>query len=84
MNVTEPAGVPDPGAVTETEASNVTVSPGTEGLAEEFSAVDVFATVTDWLWGPDDDGLNLLGSDGVKEVVTVYGDLDAIKALVWH
>jgi hypothetical protein len=84
MNLTEPEGAPKPGGATETEALNVTVSPGTEGLSEELSAVDVFAAVTGWLNGNDDDPLNLLGSDGVKELVIVYGDLDATNALVWH
>jgi hypothetical protein len=84
MNLTEPEGVPEPGVATETEALKVTVSSSTDGLSEELSEVDVFATVTGWLKGNDDDALNLLGSDGVKELVIVYGDLDATNAFVWH
>ena len=84
MNVTEPDGAPDPGGATETIALNVTASPNTDALSEELNAVDVLATVTDWLRSPDDDTVNLLGSDGVKELLMVYGDPDAANAFVWH
>jgi hypothetical protein len=71
MNVTEPDGVPEPGGATDTEALKVTLSPNAEGLSEEFSAVEVFAIVTGWLQGADDEAVNWLGSDGVKEPVMV-------------
>ena len=46
LKVTVPIGVPDPGAVAATVAVKVTDWPNAEGLAEEATAVVVFAVFT--------------------------------------
>ena len=43
MNVTVPAGVPDPGGAAETVAVKITGWPNTEGLTDELTVVEVFA-----------------------------------------
>lgn len=46
LNVTVPAGVPEPGDTTATEAVNVTDWPKTEGLTLDVREVVVDATLT--------------------------------------
>src|SRR5688572_26633770 len=50
INVTVPEGVPPPGGVALTVASNVTASPKVEGLLEEVTAVDVAARLIVSVW----------------------------------
>lgn len=46
LNVTEPEGVPAPGADTDTVAVKINVCPTTAGLADELTAIVVFALFT--------------------------------------
>lgn len=48
LNVTVPAGDPAPGETTLTVAVKVTSCPKTDGFAEEFNTVNVFAAFTVW------------------------------------
>jgi len=51
-NVTEPVGVPLPGAFAVTVAVNVTDWPKTDGLAEETTEVVVLSWLTVWVSVP--------------------------------
>src|SRR5438132_13312781 len=51
--VTEPVGVPAPGASAVIVAVNVTAWPNTEEFAEDASAVAVLAWLTDWVSGAE-------------------------------
>src|ERR1700737_5031634 len=48
LNVSVPAGVPDPGATTPTVAVNFTSCPDTEGFTDETTVVLVAALLTVW------------------------------------
>ena len=52
-NVTEPVGVPAPGADAVTVAVNVTPCPNTDGLTEDATTVVVLACLTFWLRAED-------------------------------
>ena len=54
VNVTDPDGVPVPGATTATVAVNVTDWPTTDGDPDDTITVDVAAWATDWPTVPDD------------------------------
>ena len=47
MKLTDPVGVPEPGATADTVAVNVTLCPATDGLADDFSTVIVVSLATD-------------------------------------
>jgi len=51
VNVTEPSGVPPPGAFAVTLAVNVIACPNTDGLADDPIVVVVSALITVWLTG---------------------------------
>src|SRR5438309_7441 len=53
MKVTDPVGVPEPGANTLTVAVNVTDCPNVEGFADEVTTVCVMARWTIWWNTPD-------------------------------
>jgi hypothetical protein len=50
--LTEPVGVPAPGATTATVAVKVTDCPKTDGLTEDVRLVVVVALLTTWLTAP--------------------------------
>ena len=49
LNVTVPAGVPEPGAKAVTVAVKVTLCPNTDGFTDDVTAVLVLAGFTVWL-----------------------------------